>query len=261
MGKVNQAQAQFFGGGKPAECRRCGKLFLYYTKTKPRFCPTCMDVVQQRPSVVQQRESLALWEGIQIVSLPDKWQEFVAQEGDAPCYRMTVKGSRYGASWNGRIDIFAESPFEKGDIVDIREMRVVHRVKAVYTEKRTIYGGTVTLRREVPLQSKEGKEELAERRYLYFTKSQLGEPKAFLVWAECCTKTTLKGFGRQYWCRAEDRALKSWSIFGGYRSGRAYTHAYLAIVDPEHPLILTGTGDIQYIRVYDGRGERGYVEG
>jgi len=190
---------------------------------------------------------------VKICSLPAEWQEFHSGfSGDFQCFKIDVSGRRYGASWRGRIVIYADKPYEVGDVVRIREMEAVHKVKAVYTEKATIYGGTVTLRKEVPLSSKEGVEELARRPYLVFEDASSDEPQAFLVWAEARTKTTLKGFGRQYRASIIDKSLKSWDIYGGYRSGRAYTEAVLAIVDSEHPVIVQSRGDVEFTRKYAG---------
>jgi len=246
-------EMEFFDNGKLAKCKACNKHFLYYTETKPKYCPKCFDEIQQRPSVVVSRKCVWKQEGVKILSFPKgKWEDFNSGfKGDYGCYKIIIKGNGYGASWSGRIDIFADNKYKEGDIIDIREMEVQHKTKVKSMLKNTIYGMTVVKYEHIPLNSiEEGEIVVNTRRYLYFSKSNKQESGKYLIWDEARTKTTLSGLGRQYYAEIQDDSLKSWTVRGGYRSGRAYTVGILAVVDKRHPVIIRGVGDIEYTKIY-----------
>lgn len=164
-----------------------------------------------------ERECVRLWPAVKIASLPPvEWQKMESPKGT--WYRMVVEGKRYGASWSGRIDLHARHAYAVGDVVRVREFRIR------YEDKR-------------------------ERYYLVLDDAQ-GSPTCELVWATAETKTTLKGFGLQYWAEVGGSPLARWDVRGGYRSGRAYTVGVLAVVDACHPLIIRGTGDIEYELIF-----------
>ena len=239
------------------ECQHCGRSFevnpAHFAalgfKALPKRCPTCADEAQKRPSVVQERHLLAVYDGVEIVRLPGEWQEANDPVNDVAHYRITVRGDRFGASWSGRIDIFAPRPFGPGDVVSIREMEVKHLVRVVTTQRQTLHHGAVTIRREVPLDAEEGEKTIRSRRYLTLEAHE-GPATCRLVWVTAHTKTTLKGFGRQYWAEIRGAPIAEWRVQGGYRSGRAQTTGVLAIVDEAHPLFVRVSGDIQREEVH-----------
>lgn len=245
-------------------CQQCGKEFPVNPghfaqmgfKNLPKRCPKCADIAQARPSVAIERKCIAVYDGVEIVSLPPgDWQETEGYKKDIPAFRLTVKGSRYGAAWSGRIDLFSASIPQPGDIVSIREMEAKHLIK-VRRENRArndFESGTVQeyikeIELPVTADDPDAEEVIRVRRYLVLEPFD-GPATCRLVWAEAYTKTTLKGFGRQYWARVEG-ALTSWKVKGGYRSGRAYTVGVLAIVDPDHPLYVITEGDTEEEKIY-----------
>lgn len=240
-------------GSKLQICSQCSKQFPYYTPEPPKLCPRCSDIAQKRPTICIARNTLHKYYGIKIVSLPKKWVEKqTGEKNDYPSYYICMKGRRYGARWSGRIDIYASRPFEVGDIINIREMQVVHLTKKLFVTKHFFRGGgSYTIEKPVPYfdAPEEAVEQKEKREYLVFEKSR--EPEiARLVWAEAHTKTTLKGLGRQCWASVEGAPLVSWEISGCMRSGRKQTTGVLAIVDEEHPLIIKKTGGIKGEEVY-----------
>lgn len=240
-------------------CQKCGRDFDVNPehfaqlgfKNLPKRCPRCVDEIQRRPSIVQERVLLNVYDGLEIVSLPGAWEECQGSDKDVAAYKMTVRGSRYGACWSGRIDLFALRSFAPGDIVSIREMEVKHLVKEHYESRGTIYGTTVTITTQLPVTSEDpdAGEVVRTRRYLVLEPWD-GPAFCRLVWAEARTKTTLKGLGRQYWAELSGAPIAQWRVTGGYRSGRAHTTGVLAIVSDEHPLYVVKTGAIQGEEVY-----------
>jgi len=223
-------------------CRMCGSEFFArcWRGTFPAFCPTCQDIRQKRPSIVVEREMLFGPLVVEIESLPGEWSSYRAAKRDLPCFKMTVKGRKFGASWRGRIDIFAPVPWKKGDVVEFSEVESVHLVRYKKQFRPTIYGGKVLVKSRLPLDSDEGEMELERRLYIRLDPAPPGAgasgelPK--LVWSVASYKTTLKGLGRQYRYRHVGCPLWSTSVHGAVRSGRAGAEGVLAIVDDEHPL-------------------------
>ncbi len=236
------------------ECTKCGREFpvspAHFAelgfKNLPKRCPTCIDMAQNRPSVVQERKLIRVYDGVEIINLPTTWQEVATGEKDVPSYNISVKGSRFGASWSGRIDVFANKPFSFGDIISVREMVSSHKIKVVHGEKATMKYGTVPVEKELPITSEEGEEVIRSRRYLVFEPYD-GPATSRLVWVTAHTKT----FGRQYWAKVVGSPIAQWIVSGGVRSGRARTVGVLAIVDENHPLFVKGTGDIQFEDTYN----------
>jgi len=102
-------------------CKRCGETFPseFRRGTFAAHCPACKDVLDHRPSVVVDRALVGgPWQCI-IDSLPGHLLEFRGQKDDEASWRLTVKGSEFGVSWSGRIDIFAEHDFRPGQIVQV----------------------------------------------------------------------------------------------------------------------------------------------
>jgi len=242
-------------------CQTCGEEFPVNPghfaqmgfKNLPKRCPTCADKAQARPSVAVERNLLNVYDGVEIVSLPPgKWQETEGYKKDVPAFRLTVKGSRYGAAWNGRIDLFTAAVPEIGAVVSIREMESRHLIKVRREQRQTLEHGVVTVEKELPITADDpdAKEVIRVHRYLVLEPFD-GPAICRLVWAEADTKTTLKGFGRQYWADLKGSPIASWQVTGGYRSGRAHTTGALAIVDQDHPLYVIKTGDIEGEEVYN----------
>ncbi|OHA73325.1 MAG: hypothetical protein A2940_01200 [Candidatus Wildermuthbacteria bacterium RIFCSPLOWO2_01_FULL_48_29] len=237
-------------------CADCGKYFVYYPQylrsgQAPKRCPRCKDLQQGRPSVAEERRQIALYEDVKVVNLPGEWTEFHSEtHRDTPQWRIDIKGQKFGAAWEGRIVIYAPRPIGVGETVTIREMEVLHRVKVKTEIRQTLHHGPVAVERELSITGAEGEEALRSRRYLVLESTPGVEPRAELVWATAHTKTTLKGFGRQYWAKVGGTPIAQWKITGGYRSGRAHTEGVLAIVSEDHPLLVTTTGDIQEEVIY-----------
>lgn len=159
---------------------------------------------------------------------------------DFPGWRMVVKGQRFGATWSGRIDLWtvAQEPPKVGDVVYLREMEVIKRVAKARWERATLEHGTVSGHRQVPLGTEGAEEYEEEREYIRLDPAPDREPREReLVWVQAYTKTTIKGFGRQYHAHLEGSPLWHQEVSGGVRSGRAYTQAWLAVVDPDHPIV------------------------
>ncbi len=255
---MNLEKMELSGGARLSSqpCRECRKYFVFYPAklpgdgALPKVCSTCQDVRQSRPSVVVERREIAVYDAVEIVGLPPaEWQEFQGTETDDPAYKIDVRGKKFGADWNGRIIIYAAQPYSIGEIVSIRYMEATHRVKAVSEERETVYG-KVQVEKILPMTAEEGDEKLFTGQYLVLEKARKEEVVGKLVWAEAHTKTTLKGFGRQYWAEVSGQPLAEWRVSGGVRSGRAHTTGVLAVVREEHPLIIQKTGDIKGELVY-----------
>jgi len=224
------------------ECRMCGTEFeaQQFRGTFPAYCPTCQDIRQKRPSIIIERELLFGPVIVEIKSLPGKWEEFQARERDLPCCKISVKGRRFGASWRGRIDIFAPKAWSPGDIVEFSEIESVHLVRYKKSYHPTIYGGKVLVKSKLALDSDEGEIELERRRYIRLDPlpegTEVPDELPRLIWSVASYKTTLKGLGRQYRYKHVGCPIWSASIHGSVRSGRKGAEGVLAIVDDEHPL-------------------------
>lgn len=240
-------------------CEDCEKYFVYYPAglpqaSTPKRCPRCQDVRQNRPSVAEERYEVGFYPAVEVKSLPaTQWVEYTpAHPGDIGCYLMVIKGKEFGAAWEGRIDIFAPREIAPGDVINIRYMEATHRVKVVTETRSTLHHGDVSVEHMVPLDHPEGEVVLRTRRYLVLETAAPGtESKGRLVWATAYTKTTIKGLGRQFWSKITGTSIAEWRISGGVRSGRAHTTGVLAIVDADHPLMVTTTGDVKGEEVYN----------
>jgi len=242
-------------------CSRCGREFTWEAREyaalgfqkPPRICPECADKEQGRPEITVSRR--IIWETVcRIESLPPvKWQEYhTGVSTDRPCFKATIKGREFGASWSGRIDLYAvgfTEPPKSGEVVELADMEVVKRVGKKRWERQTLHHGTVYGWSTIPLQEAEAalkenpdsdKFKILEesRRYVRLMPAPEEDPEdRILIWRTAHTKTTLKGFGRQYHAHFEGEPLWNVRIRGGYRSGRAYTVGILAVVSPDAPLI------------------------
>lgn len=249
-------------------CSQCGSTFQVSLASYdamgitslPRRCPTCADVRQHRPQVVLARQEL--WAddikvGRSAAELLRGLAEFRPRDSDKPCWRLVVKGDRYGASWSGRIDVYSHvEPVRlgAGEVVHLAHMEVRHRVWVQPWTRPTMEHGTASGYRRVPppgaetetapvatrsgetLGEPEEREETSQ--YVALLPSSSGsDPAGTLVWATARTKTTIKGLGRQYYAALEGSPLWSLRVSGGVRSGRESTDAILAVVEEGNPLI------------------------
>lgn len=203
----------------------------------PKACPKCLDIRQERPDVtIDRKEIFSVL--CRVSSLPGEWQR-VERPNDFPGWRQIVKGQRFGASWSGRIDLWtiAVEPPRTGDVVYLREMEVTKKVAMAFWERATLEHGTVSGYRQVPLGTG-GDVIEEERRYIRLDPAPERDPgKKELVWTTAYTKTTLKGLGRRFHAHLEGNPLWYQYVSGGVRSGRLGTEAWLAVVDPDHPVI------------------------
>lgn len=242
-------------------CQKCSEEFqmnpFHFAtmgfKDLPKRCPKCTDIVQGRPSVVIERNCLNVYDGVEVISLPPgEWQKTEGGRKDVSSFQLAVKGRRFGAAWDGRIDLFTTSIPRIGDVVSVREMESRHLVKVREEEKQTLHNGVVVIEKVLPITSDDpnAREVVRHRRYLVVEPFE-GSAISRLVWVEAHTKTTLKGFGRQYWTEIKNVSIASWSVSGGVRSDRAHTTGVLAIVDHDHPVYLITKGDIKEEEVYN----------
>lgn len=267
-------------------CRVCQQPFRVYENKASRQeeCPTCLaerhvqhgDAVN---SIPRRRQVQGLWTCL-VDSLPGEWVEMPPKRShDTPYYKIEVRGSRYGASWQGQITLFAIRPIEIGEAVRVRAMVAEHRVKVVEFSRATsglsetappsvahrailpVY----TREEDIPVLIEEGqllsqaadaqlRDELMQRNYIVLHPKgwdrDLGAAPYRLVWAEARTKTTEKGLGAQYHASIEaSAAVYTESVRGGLRGGRAHTEGMLAIVPAGQSIIVRSSG-------YSGSGER-----
>ena len=246
---------KIIGGGEMRICQRCSGAFVFYRnpidwENSAKTCPECTDRIQSRPSVIMERRVLNFFSPVFVKSLPGDWViTDTGYHSDSGIYKIDIPGSNYGASWSGRIVIYSNQIISPGDVISIREMRAVHKVKRIRYHRPTMEHGIIMQEQTVPLQSEN--EEAFETKelhpYLVFEKFEkvLENPVMSLNWIIRYSKTTLKGYGRQYRYEIDtDAAVAAWMIHGGVRSGRAYTEAGLVITSPENPVIITGSGDL-----------------
>lgn len=245
-------------------CDNCTNPFQVYQRRAQlqKLCPTCTDRQQGRPSVVLNRQALAIIDGVRVHSLPDEWEIFVANEQrDEPEWRMTVFGATYGEAWNGRIVIHARRPFAPGDVMRLRHMQAVHEVKAATwwkpTSPQTAFnGGPRAVQRRDTYPPHWADEMIAAQydhpvvvsletevhEYIVLEPTTAAPDKA-LMWLEASTKHTFKGLGAQYAEKVEaPDAIWRMSVSGGLRSGRARTVGVLAVLPQGAVTTLSSTG-------------------
>jgi hypothetical protein len=123
-----------------AICRDCGSEFESQLKRGAWTvrCPECADLAQRKPTVVTDRHLLYGPVVCQIDSLPGEWQKFEVRKGLHESYVIDRAGSSFGASWNGRVVIRADRPWEIGSVVVFEEIEALHKVVSVaYTREWT----------------------------------------------------------------------------------------------------------------------------
>jgi hypothetical protein len=231
-------------------CKRCGETFPseFHRGTFAAHCPACKDYLDHRPSVVVERTLVGGPWCCTIESLPGRLIEFRGQKDDEASWRLVVKGQEFGVSWSGRIDIFAEHDFQPGQVVEVSEIEVKHKVKLIEVSRATspftqFRGGPaeVTHQERRPADWREGEEVIETRRYLRLDAcadltAENSPDLPRLVWRMADWKTTLKGYGRQWKRALRGAPVAEWRVTGSCRSGRYGATAALAIVNAEHPL-------------------------
>ena len=235
------------------KCSVCSKDFNFAPtsydimglRAMPKRCPACNDERQGRPSICVERicvYSEIVKVGVSAVELLQKmWlmekedQHF--ESTDFQCWSLAVKGGWFGASWQGRIQLFSyidPQLIVPGSHLHLREM--VSKKKAWVKKEdeniRLAWGDV------------EGKESVVEDSYIVIEPLAGADPKLLLVWAEAHTKTTIKGFGRQYHSHLSGGPTV-WEkrVHGECRSGRYGADAALAIVDPSATLVVVHQED------------------
>lgn len=230
-------------------CAVCNSIFQFdqdqYSRLRlpstPKRCPACNDRKQGRPDITLARTELYSVV-CRVSSLPGDWFIWTAAPRERSSGRITIKGRAFGATWNGRIDVYAHGDQlpQPGDVVRVSAMEVLKQIAKRHWSHPTLEHGVVGGWRQIPL-SEAGPEDRIEdevRRYIRIDPASGEDPEdRELVWVTAHTKTTIKGFGRQYWAHLGGKPLWHVEVHGGYRSGRAYTAAWLAVVTPEHPVI------------------------
>ena len=255
-------------------CRDCGTTFegTFVRGAWPGRCPACADIAQRRPTVIQERVTLYGPVLAVIDSLPGNWEEYTARRGDAPVFKIERSGAEFGASWSGRVVLFAPKPFATGDIVVFEEIEAKHKVLSVRYIKGWVNQYGEACEREcvtsVPPAFEGNVEKMTNavrgmvardwpdatvsnievegttiemRRYVRLdmpTQEAGADDKGLprLVWRQAHFKTTIKGFGRQYAYDLKGSPLWAIQIRGSVRSGRLGATAALALVDADHPL-------------------------
>jgi hypothetical protein len=234
-------------------CRVCGKRFPFntvlYERLKmelPKRCPQCIDEEQKRPEVILSRTEIASFVVVidslpgELIAVPPKGRQDPEQGGS---WAFTVKGNVYGKNFTGRIDLRASTERAPaiGDIVRVVEMQTQVQVGKRPWSRQTLQHGTVAGARTIPVFEVDLSQgdylEEETHRYVRLDPTDEHPGGQRLVWIITTTKTTLKGFGLQYWETLEGAPVWKQQISGGVRSGRMITTGTLAIVSPNHQLV------------------------
>lgn len=256
-------------------CQTCGKSFPFSPLAMldrgldqfPTHCPACNDRRQSAPVVRHGDECLREWGAVTIHSLPSGWVG--CRLGELAGWRCDFSGSKYGASWEGRIVLHAPAqcfpaPPARGQVVSVRDMVSSVEVVTVTTYRATMHHGAVPVVTYLPAttrdedfpriaeehaycvtgygQSPETRPAVVKRIVESRPHIVLGRPRGEdeglrLLWLEAYSKTTLKGFGRQFHASLKlDGVAAVWSCSGGARSGRYGTEGALCIAAEGSPI-------------------------
>lgn len=192
-------------------CVDCAKEFesFFVFGTFPSRCETCRDLRKKKDLLTKERQVLQTFEGVRLeTDIP--WVECEKPRKGFQSWKYIRKGDYFGVSWVGRIDLFTEAPFQKGDCVNIKEMLVT----------------------KIPRESQSGESGEEIRRYFQLKKSAIETPALELYLVDTRYKTTLKGFGRQYSYKLEvsSEPLLHKRAAGSVRSGRRGGTTHLLVV-------------------------------
>lgn len=240
-------------------CKKCDSDFQVDPRTfaamkfegLPKLCPQCKDQLENRPATARVvkggRRLIAEFPAVKVCLPHGKFALFTAHGSrDKPCLRATIRGRSLsgfgsgGVSWDGRIDIYAlGNPPIVPLIARVRVMEVEHED-----------GHRRIERHGAPLEKKTEVEVAYPATYQYLVLEPVeAEPTAALILVSVDYKTTLKGFGRQWYARLDEGgALWAKRLSREARSGRFGVNGAVAIVDNEHPVIAEQWGDKQSVR-------------
>lgn len=254
------------------KCNICERDFLAVEieGKMPVVCQECNTTMKAgRAGIVKDRQCLETHRVEIITDLPEFRAVNTPRE---KCFKADLKGSQGGASWSGRIVIwargFGEKPPQKGDRVNVRLM-----VSSIMPKTRTINKRLDELAGPIRKQAQELAESRAADGYnssmetlvadaRWETRCRFGEElrviethryivlepvtpeneeheALMLAFAQAYSKTTLKGLGRQFHASLDTDNVVSvlGSASGTCRSGRFGTTYVLAVVSPTHPLV------------------------
>jgi len=225
-------------------CVACGQSFEWFPgwyearglQIPPLKCPTCCDRALSKEAchVVKQRECLQEFPCCDVSQAVERMPFRVIEEQDGrrikPYRRATVKGSRFGASWGGRIDVFDQRSDPTAPYARVRVMRTQHEAGAqmVGTQVEGAY----------PYYSKTAYrwEHSNEWGYVALDDPAPGDPTCRLIFAVAIQK----------WNRDDhitSEALWEKRASGSSRTGMHKGQAILAIVDEDHPIAISRVQD------------------
>lgn len=213
-------------------CGTCGKKFNSI-RERDFICPACIDEMQKRPTVCVERKELNTYTAF--LDFDIVWTRVENNPGDKPSWKYTLKGSEFGASWQGRIDIFAPEPIQRGAVVHIYEMEVTHRTEPRKLRENSEYD----FRQEY--EKEESGKMLFTRKYLRLEKTDMTESGNVFGRFEAHSKYTLKGYGKQFSEKIYGEPVAVWEVSGGSRNGRFSTVCWFAIISEESPVYIEHT--------------------
>ncbi|OGF82440.1 hypothetical protein A3B18_03810 [Candidatus Giovannonibacteria bacterium RIFCSPLOWO2_01_FULL_46_13] len=247
-------------------CRLCGSDFQVDPKTfgalglrgVPKKCPSCCDKKQERPpeATVINRQCLQDFPAVRVCLPENLFAPFKAQNDDRPCLRAVIKGSSLGrgASWSGRLDIYCLAE-KLPSVARVRVMEVTHVSGQRRMERHKDAEGAVPgVSLSHPGQPTRTVEVEYSPTYTYLVLEPTGEePLAALIFTSVNYKTTLKGFGRQ-WYASLDTSAALWvrELSSSARSGRFGAYGAVAVVDEGHLVIAKQWGDIESHTAFSG---------
>lgn len=227
-------------------CVSCGKSFSWSRQwykerglqVPPLTCPTCADLKQAKSAhhTVKDRECLQEFSCVDVSQAVSSLPFKIIDEQDGrklhhPYRRATVKGSRFGASWSGRIDVFDQRQDPTNPLARVRVMRTEHEAGAKMQGKKV--EGPNYPWYSVSYYEWEHSDTWE---YVVLDEPQGGEATARLVFTTAIQKWNRDDRigGDPIWQRR---------CSGSSRTGKHSGQAVLAIVDGEHPLTSTRVHD------------------
>ena len=124
-------------GGKLRVCEQCGKAFFQFERksTVARTCPKCKDIRAENFSLVEGRALVSVYNRLTIdESFPTEGWEMV-QTPDGLRYKLDRRGTF------GQIVVWAKSIPQVGDVVNMRKMRSLHRLRKSTEMRKRIERG------------------------------------------------------------------------------------------------------------------------
>lgn len=237
-------------------CAHCGADFSADTRTYdalridhlPRRCPTCYDREQGRAEhhVVTERRCLGEWDAVRVAIHRGAFRAHNPDPTRQPNLRAIYHAPGHGAAHSGgRLDIYAigmgTDPSQIPEVCRLRWMEATHAAPPPALEQK--HGPA--------------REWSPTWQYLVLERQDVATPAtAALVVVSAESKTTLKGFGRQYHAtlRAEGafQVLRRWERWAK-ETGWFSTASVMALVDDDHPIYVSGvgSGEAPWVRRYD----------